>query len=187
MVVRALYQNNVHFVPTHLPILHLPSFNADDEAMVRRLLLVPFNVRFRGSQTYDPGDPTHRLADPKVRVWAGSQEAREQMLVWMVHGAIQYHTDGLGTPPALLVAATREYMQDNDTVGGFIAAECVTGSHHRVPSKDLLAAYNLCNPERQLNTKQFKTKMTRRGYEYRKSHGAVIVVGIDLDRTGDGG
>ena len=45
MTCRMLYSNPVSFQPTHLPILltnHRPRMNIDDEAMKRRLVMVPF-------------------------------------------------------------------------------------------------------------------------------------------------
>ncbi len=169
IVVRPLYKEQHEFMPTHLPILvtnHLPSFSADDEAMARRLLLIPFNFRFKPPHLYDEndGDETTKRGDPAVREWVGTEEAREEMLVWMVRGAMRWYSEGMGEPPLRFRQATEEFMRENDAVGNFMREQCVLGRDKDVETKALLDAYNEANPERKLTSKVLKRKMLNRGY-----------------------
>lgn len=171
MMARELNKNYFEFTPTHLPVLvtnHLPTFSADDGAMSRRLLLVPFNTKFRAENCYDPSDPTQKLLDPRVRMWVATDEAKEQMLVWLVKGAIAWYQQGLGQPPTLFASATAEYMQDNDLLGNFLNDHCIKGPGLMVESKAMLTAFNSVYTERPLTSKVLKHKMLARGFVYKQ-------------------
>ena len=171
ITARALYKNEIAFRCSHLPVLvtnHRPTFNGGDDAMRRRLLLIPFDLQFRPPHTFDPNNPRHRPMDQNVRRWAASDEAKEAMLTWMVRGAIDWYRGGLGTPAAKFAEASRRYVEENDLLTEFLREHCRQGKDLRIESKDLLAHFNQCDLGETWDTKRFKKEMVARGYEYKK-------------------
>ena len=83
--VRNLYQ--IHFwdmAVTHTQVLltqHLPKIDVEDEAMRRRIIVVPFKLRFKSEEDFDAQDPTHRHKDPALGTFLQSEPVMEQLLV----------------------------------------------------------------------------------------------------------
>ena len=108
---RALYQEQVTFRPSHLPLFvtnHLPKASGDDEAVWARLRVVPFDVVIPEAEQ-----------DPHL---AEKFEAEaEAVLAWAVAGWKDYRARGekLAEPPGVLVA-TKKYRNDSDDVGRFL-------------------------------------------------------------------
>jgi putative DNA primase/helicase len=82
-----------------------PSLDTVDEAMRRRLQLVPFTVK--------PQEPDPYLTE-KLRAEAPS------ILAWMVDGALAWQAQRL-SPPELVRTATNEYFEDQDVIGRWLA------------------------------------------------------------------
>ena len=90
---------------------HKPSLNTVDEAMRRRLYLVPFTVTI-------PEDARDKLLTEKLRAeWPG-------ILQWMIDGCLEWQEHGLAAPAAV-TEATKEYLASQDTVRNWMA-ECTT-------------------------------------------------------------
>lgn len=49
---------------------------------------------------------------------------REQLLVWLVRGAVAWYEAGLGEQPELLKSALQGYVEENDTLQSFIEDRC---------------------------------------------------------------
>lgn len=49
---------------------------------------------------------------------------REQLLVWLVRGAVAWYEAGLGEQPELLKSALQRYVEENDTLQSFIEDRC---------------------------------------------------------------
>jgi putative DNA primase/helicase len=93
------------FKPTHKLLIsgnHKPSLRNVDEAIRRRLLLVPFVVQIPAAER----DP--RLVDKLKAEWPA-------ILRWMIDGCLEWRRDGLRVP-AVVRTATDEYLADNDTL-----------------------------------------------------------------------
>lgn len=89
---------------------HKPSLRNVDEAMRRRLHLIPFTV------TIPPGRRDRELT-------ARLLTERDAILGWMVRGTLGWQQDGL-RPPASVIAATAEYFEMEDVKGQWIAQSC---------------------------------------------------------------
>ncbi len=103
---RFLNANPVCFKPTHLPMLLTnakPMININDEAVLRRLLVIPFDLRFKTPEEMDQQDPTHRLMDKTLADKLLTCERQEQLLVWLVRGAVAWPAPA----PAKVKAAFR--------------------------------------------------------------------------------
>ena len=129
ITARELYQGPRDIPLTHTQFLatnELPRIDVDDEAMMRRVIVLPFGIRFKQPEDYDATDPTQRLSDPTMGAFLQSDGASEQLLSWLVHGAVDFYAAGqrLLPKPTAVRAAEAAYTADNDPIGALIAEEC---------------------------------------------------------------
>lgn len=106
--VRARYMRRdfFEFTPTHKLIIvgnHKPALRNVDEAMRRRLLLVPFTAEIAPDQR-DPNLSAKLVAELPA------------ILGWAIRGAAEWYRDGL-LPPASVLAATEDYFATADALG----------------------------------------------------------------------
>jgi putative DNA primase/helicase len=91
---------------------HRPTIRVVDDAMRRRVHLVPFAARFTGEKA-------DRDMPGKLRTEAGA------VLAWMVRGFLGWVAEGLNPPRAVLMA-TEDYFNGQDTIGLWLAERCDT-------------------------------------------------------------
>jgi putative DNA primase/helicase len=137
MSARFLHQEFFEFKPEFklwLACNHLPRIDGADHAIVRRIKLIPFNVKFN--------NPNESTIPPYLdsELPAKLQHELEGILRWMVAGCLKWQAEGLGVPKAISIA-TGNYKADMDSLGTFIAECCVTLPHAQVKTSDLYAAY----------------------------------------------
>ena len=121
LTARFMHRDFFTFTPTHklwLTSNYRPIIRGTDTGIWRRLPLIPFNVSFRNPGEALPGEP---VKDPALKEYLRECEA-VGILAWAVRGARTWYTDGL-RPPAIVLEASREYREDMDWVGQFLA-EC---------------------------------------------------------------
>jgi putative DNA primase/helicase len=90
---------------------HKPAIRNVDEAMKRRMHLIPFTVTI----------PPERR-DPKLTEKLLAE--RDGILAWALAGCLQWQRTGL-QPPASVVSATEEYFEAEDALGRWIDERCV--------------------------------------------------------------
>lgn len=132
---------------------HRPSIQNVDEALRRRLHLIPFTVTIPAADR-DPG-----LAE-KLLSEAGG------ILAWAVEGCLEWQRDGLAAPDAVR-RATEEYFEAEDVVGRWIEECCECDTARRESSGVLYAAWrHWCeeNGETVGSTKNFALGLTSRGF-----------------------
>jgi putative DNA primase/helicase len=84
---------------------HKPSLRTVDEAIRRRFHLVPFAV------TIPPDERDGELTEKLKVEWPG-------ILAWLIEGALEWQTDGLRPPPAV-VDATDAYLAAEDALAAW--------------------------------------------------------------------
>jgi putative DNA primase/helicase len=89
---------------------HKPHLRSVDEAIRRRLHLIPFTV------TIPPGERDKRLADKLRSEWPG-------IIHWMIRGCLAWQQHGLVAPPAVR-SATESYFMNEDALGTWIEERC---------------------------------------------------------------
>jgi putative DNA primase/helicase len=89
---------------------HKPGLRSVDEAIRRRLHLVPFTVTIPKAER----DP--ELTEKLKAEWPG-------VLAWMIEGCLRWQEAGLA-PPAAVVAATTEYLANEDTLAAWLEECC---------------------------------------------------------------
>jgi DNA polymerase-1 len=122
MIARRMREDYVSFDPTHKTIIatnDLPKVNSSREAVLRRLVPIPFRVTFEGSKKKDP-----RFIE-KLR------KEKEGILAWLVEGAKKYLSDPDRKPPKSIGDLWEKYKLKDDLVASFIFAciENKEGSH----------------------------------------------------------
>lgn len=125
------------FIPTFKLVIagnHRPRVQNADEAMRRRLHIVPFTVTI----------PPERR-DPKL---AEKLEAEGPgILAWMVAGCLEWREGGLNPPPQVR-AATTDYFDRQDVFAAWLEEHCEIGSDKWALPKELYASWKQYAEER---------------------------------------
>jgi putative DNA primase/helicase len=127
---RHLYGQRFDFEPSHTVVLvtnHAPKVHGTDEAIWRRLRMVPFTV------TIPAGD---RIPD-YGRILA--EQHGEAIVAWLVAGAVEWYRDGLGEAEPVR-QATFDYRKREDVFQHYLE-ECTITISGRTKVKDLQAVW----------------------------------------------
>ena len=112
------YRDVFDFIPTHSLVLHtnhLPAVRALDHGTWDRLVVIPFNARFRGEDGEKLGYDSFLF-----------ENAGGAILQWCIEGAKRFNDIGRRLPKCAVVDnATAGYMGDNDWLGAFFDS-CIT-------------------------------------------------------------
>lgn len=95
---------------------HKPALSNVDQAMKRRIQLIPFGI------TIPKSDMDLNLEFNLKNEWPA-------ILKWAIEGAVEWFNDGL-SPPSVVTSATENYLADEDLVGKFINECCTTGDNN---------------------------------------------------------
>jgi len=106
---------------------HKPIIEGTDEAIWRRIRMIPFTVTI-------PEHERDRCLIERLK-----QEA-EGILAWAVQGATEWYNHGLQPPPEVL-AATRAYRSEMDIIRQFISERCCEISDGSVAFSQLYSNY----------------------------------------------
>lgn len=90
---------------------HKPAIRNIDEAMKRRLHLIPFTITV---------PPEHRDKHLQQKLLA----ERDGILAWAVQGCLDWQRLGRLDPPQQVVDATEEYFEEEDAIGEFLDEDC---------------------------------------------------------------
>ena len=146
---------------------HMPSLSNVDDAMKRRLAIVPF--------VHKPEHPDSQLEE-KLRAEHG------QILSWMIEGCLEWQVRGLDRPDSVC-AATAAYFDDQDVLGQWLDDCCVQDvAKWELPDKLFKSwkAYAIAAGEDPGPIKSFKPKLERRGLRAAKTMGLRVYRGIVL-------
>jgi putative DNA primase/helicase len=152
---RRLYRESFTFRPTFKPWLygnHKPDIRGTDDAIWGRVHLIEFPVSFA-----DRKDDT--LAD-KLRAELSG------IFNWAIEGCLEWQRIGLN-PPDKVLASTRAYRNEQDTIGQFIRERCEVGDQMKYKASLLYRAYRGWaegNGHPVLSQKRFGTYLTAHNY-----------------------
>ncbi len=110
---RFMRQDYFTYTPTYKLFIagnHRPAFRGVDEAIRRRLHLIPFTVTI----PKDEKDP--ELLDKLKAEWPG-------ILAWAIKGCLRWQNIGLSPPPSV-TEATGQYLEAEDTLGRWTGERC---------------------------------------------------------------
>ena len=177
LTARWLYANPFTFTPSHTLIMHgnhKPAVESGGKSFWRRLRLIPFD------NTVPEERKIEGLADRLVT------EEGPGVLAWLITGAAAQYADGLQEPEQVL-AATREYAEEEDHFGQFID-EClhlapnspqIKAATDRVRSE--YSAWCRTNGVHEMSAQAFGRELRRRTRTtITKSNGRKFYTGIGL-------
>src|ERR1700730_7190111 len=107
---------------------HKPGLQSVDEAMRRRLNLIPFNVTIP-KENRDP-----YLAEKLKAEWPG-------ILTWMIDGCLLWQEEGRLNPPQAVITATDEYLQSEDAIATWIADRCELNASYEDTTAELFKSW----------------------------------------------
>lgn len=176
VTARFLHREFFEFLPAFklwLIANHRPTASAEDSALWRRILVIPF-TRSLSEQERDESVKRILREDPGVRA---------AILAWAVKGCLSWQERGLA-PPAAVLQATGDYREECDSIGDFITECCVTGPKTMVGAGELYKAYSdwsTANGEKPLSQKTFGRRLTERKFPRRRgSRGRYYREGLGL-------
>lgn len=158
VAARFLYREAFEFTPRFklwLAANHRPAVNADDGAMWRRIVQVPF---------VETIPPAERDPDVKRRL-KHDPEVQTALLAWAVAGCLDWQLGGLRVPQAV-ADYTNDYRHESDPLRGWLEDECTLDANRTTLAADLRASYEAwCrrNSEPPLTPQKFGQKLGKRG------------------------
>ena len=149
---------------------HKPAIRNIDEAMRRRMHLIPFTITV-------PPEKRDPLLTEKLLA------ERDGILAWALEGCLQWKKLGLKQPQSV-AEATEEYFEAEDAMGRWIAERCNQGPSHKALTATL---FNDWKQWAELSGEYVGTQrrfsdalLTRRLEKWRNSMGVRGYVGLDL-------
>lgn len=171
VTARFMRQDDFEYIPQFKLVMtgnHKPGLRNVDEAIRRRLYLIPFEANIP-SEKRDTG-----LAE-RLRAEAGG------ILAWAIEGCLQWQREGLRAPDRVR-AATADYLEQQDVLGLWLA-ECVTTGTGRVRRGDLYKSFKAWAEdagEYVLPQKRFVAALESRGFSSALRDGIQYVQGVSI-------
>ncbi len=174
ITARHLYRERFTFSPTHhiwISGNHKPIVRGTDTAIWRRINLVPFDSKFEGD------------ADDKG-LRATLQAELPGILSWIVRGAVAWFKEGRLRKPEVVIAATKQYRDEQDVLADFIRDCCEVGANLEVPFKDLYRTYQAWAEEsgerRPWSKTRFGLRLGDHGFPSKHFRGGDIRCGLEV-------
>ena len=159
---RQLYSEQIEFLPVGklwFLVNDMPRVRHDDQGMWRRIIPIPFNADFTGSNRDNDVEDNLLTELPGI-------------LNWALEGACKYAQAGKLNWPAASKKLLSALRRDVDTVGLWITSRCVTSDECKLQAK--IAYDDYCETMKRekvscLPQKEFKADLERRGYVHKSS------------------
>jgi putative DNA primase/helicase len=152
---RFLFQEEFEFTPQFkiwLAANHKPQVKGTDNAIWRRIRLIPFNVTI-------PKEKQNPRLDIELR------EELSGLLAWAVRGCLLWQHEGLGETEAV-TKATEAYRDEMDSLSEFLNDCCVMGENHQATVSELYNRYETwcqSNGEQAQPAKWLRAQLIDRG------------------------
>ena len=178
ITARFMRQDFFEFMPQFKLVVagnHKPAIRNVDEAMRRRLHLIPFTV------TIPPDRRDQKLSEKLLA-------ERDGIMAWALDGCRDWQASGLN-PPAVVAAATDEYFAGEDALGRWLEDGCDRAPNLSEASSLLFAAWKIwaeANGEFVGSIKRFSENLSARGFEPYRDRKARGFRGLGLRQGGAG-
>ena len=178
LTARFLHCEFFAFMPTFKLLMltnHKPEASGEDDAIWRRIRLIPFLEKFDGATKDD------MLGEKLRQEWPG-------ILRWCVEGCLRWQKEGL-EPPMEVIKATTEYRSENDIFSEWLNERGCVESNAKTATVKLFRDFTEWmaeNGERRLfSQKKFGQTLKAKGFAlFTDGHGVRSVKGIMLkDKT----
>ncbi|MCH8043047.1 MAG: hypothetical protein IID44_04950 [Planctomycetes bacterium] len=137
---RRMREDFWEFDATHKVMLaanHKPTIRGQDPGIWRRILLIPFAVRFWDASRGESGPPELE-ADKELPEKLLAEKSG--ILNWLLLGCIDWQAKGLAAPKEVLIE-TDNYRNEQDVVGRFVDERCLESEEAEATAKDLYASF----------------------------------------------
>jgi putative DNA primase/helicase len=148
---------------------HKPGLRSVDEAIRRRMNLIPFTV------TIPPGQRDTNLGEKLRHEWPG-------ILRWAIDGCLDWQRNGLEQPEAVK-ESTKSYLEAEDALGRWIDDCCVISKQSFTSSAALFQSWvHWCETsgERPGSQRSFSQKLDNRDFKAGRTATTRGFFGIDL-------
>ena len=172
ITARFMRQDDFEYIPQFKLVMtgnHKPGLRNVDEAIKRRLHLIPFTVTI-------PAERRDTGLGERLRAEAGG------ILSWCIEGCRQWQERGLAAPAAVL-AATSEYMEQQDVLGLWMDEAIDQVAGFSVRRGDLYKSFKAWAEgagEYVLPQKRWVAAMETRGFRTKLSRGIHYVEGVRI-------
>ena len=167
---RFMRQDNFQFKPQFKLIIvgnHKPRLNNVDEAMRRRLHILPF---------------THKPKSPDKHLEKKLKEEYPQILNWMLEGVKLWRAEGLDAPPAVR-DATEDYFATQDIFGQWLEGNCDKIAGAEENASKLFSNWNVyaesCGTYPG-TLPGFSDNLIKRGFTKRRTRNGIVYIGLKL-------
>lgn len=159
------YKAPFDFWPSHHTVLYtnfLPKVSSNDDGTWDRLVVIPFDARFRG-QAGEIKDYASYLFE----------ECGEAVLQWIIDGAKRVISNGFKiTKPQCVLDAVDDFRSENDWLNDFIKDSCILGRNEKVNTSALYEEYkNYCiASDKGIESQgKFNTAIKSKGIVYKRT------------------
>jgi putative DNA primase/helicase len=170
IAARFMRRDFFRYVPQFTLIIvgnHAPKLGSINDAAKRRFQIIPF--------TFKPKTPDEELFNRLRPEWPA-------VLAWMVDGAHDWYTEGLGERPRVVERETSEYFEEQNPTQAWLEEDCLAGPNFSDTSKQLYADWEHWAKENgeEHRTKDWliKTLKQQHGCQSRKVNGQRGLNGI---------
>ena len=170
VVTRRMREDNWEFTPQfklHISGNNQPNLKSVDEAIRRRLVLVPWSVIIPEKERDDT------LKEKLKAEWPG-------ILAWMIKGCLAWQENGLAVPQCIR-DATDEYLEAQDPMPEFITTYFIKEEKAKTPAETVYPVwreYKEQRDEKPGRQNQFIEEMRRAGFPNRKDEKGNFYIGL---------
>jgi len=172
ILARFLYREHFEFKPTFKIFMaanHKPIIEGVDEAIWRRIKLIPFDV-------------TIPIKDKDAQLGEKLKSELSGLLNWALEGCLEWQKNGLGIPEDV-IGATEKYREEMDLVRRFISECCINNSLAKVNSTQLKEEFTKWLKrigEDPVSQKDFRIRLKDCGYINKRTNKGYFWQGIGL-------
>src|SRR5208337_540703 len=172
IAARFMRQDFFEFAPQFKLVIagnHKPGLRSVDEAMRRRLRLLPFTVTIPASER------DLELTEKLRAEWGG-------ILQWMIEGCLSWQPEGLNAPE-VVTRATEEYLASEDVLARWLDECCVIEHTLWSATSALFKSWrDWCdrNEEHSCSQRRFSEQLESRGFSAHRTKKARGFSGIGL-------
>ena len=176
ITAKRIYNPVYSFSPSHQLHIHanyLPNFNAQDRALLRRIVVIPFDYRVPDSETIENYDKVLLKEAPGI-------------LNWLIDGWALYKKEGLRDTPTRVQEIMQNYTDDCDILNSFIDNCCTRGDDLKCTLKEFYDVFSSHQENRRLERKTVSRRLRDAGYTVKAGSGNIsYIYGLQIDRQYD--
>jgi putative DNA primase/helicase len=165
-------QDNIDFYPDFKLLIagnHKPGLRSVNEAIRRRLQLVPFLVQI-------PKETRDTQFGEKLKAeWPG-------ILQWMVEGCLEWQRIGLA-PPKAVTEAVDDYLEAQDLVSQWVSERCEVNKKAKEASSRLFGSWQAwceLQGEKPGTQRAFNDDLQQKGFKRFKEERSTVFYGLQL-------